>query len=100
MVTTAGKRGYTVEKQDIYGVPPFPTRRASRGDHPHRYNSTRNSYAEPRSGGTVTSQSIPYQLKHIGNGAIGTYDCDHEQHAGATQYSSGSAKKLTSSKKK
>ena len=52
-----------------------------------------NEDSYPRSGGTVTSQFSSYQIKHGGNGAIGTYDCDRERHAGATQDASGGANK-------
>ena len=65
----------------------------SQGDWPHQHNRPRNADAETRAGGTGTSKWSPYQIKHGGNCAIGTYDCDHEHHAGVTQDASGGSKK-------
>ena len=75
-----------------------PSRRASQGDRPNQHNIPRNGDADPIDGGTGTSQCSPYHLKHGGNVAIGTYDCDHERHAGATQDASGGANKSNKAK--
>ena len=45
----------------------------------------RESNTRIRAGRTVTSQWSPCQLKLRGNGTVGTDDCDHERHEGATK---------------
>ena len=69
----------------------YPSRRTPQSDWPHQQNNPRNADAEPRSGGTDTSQCSPYQIEHGSNGKIDTDDCDHELHEGATQDPSGNA---------
>ena len=68
-----------------------PSIRASQDDQAHKHNSPSKSDVEPRAVGTGTSQCSTYELKHGGNGAIGTDEYDHERHIGATQDASGGA---------
>ena len=52
-----------------------------------------NADTETQDGGTDTSQCITYKPENSGDGKIGTDDCDHECHAGATQDASSGANK-------
>ena len=38
-----------------------------------------------QSGRTGTNQFSPYQIELRGNGIVGTYDCGHKRHSGATK---------------
>ena len=51
----------------------------------HTNNSTGNANTRVRAGKNGTIQCSPYQLELRGNGIVGTDDCDHERHAGATK---------------
>ena len=51
----------------------------------HANNCAGNSNKRIRSGRTGTSQFSAYQLDLRGNGTVGTDDCDHDLHAGATK---------------
>ena len=75
-------------------------RRASRCDIKFEYYLPGHADSELVAGRTGTSQFSPYQLKISVHGTIGTYDCDDELHAGATQYFVIGDKKTTNTKRK
>ena len=61
------------------------SRRSPWGDLRHSNNYVWNANTRLRYGRTGTSQCSPYKLELRGNGTVGTYDCDHERHAGSTK---------------
>ena len=75
------------------------SRRAPRGDKRHANNRAGNDNTRLWYGRTGTIQLSPYQLKLRGNGKVGTDECDHEQHAGATENTPLGTKKSEAKKK-
>ena len=63
----------------------FPSRRASWGDIGHLKNCARHANTELSSGRTGTSQWSHYQIEISNIDTVGTDDCDHERHEGATE---------------
>ena len=53
-----------------------------------------------QSGRTGTNQFSPYQIELRGNGIVGTYDCGHKRHSGATKNNCLCTKQPIKTKKK
>ena len=76
------------------------SRRAPWGDWRHTNNHVGNLNTRIRYGRTGTSQFSTYQIKICGNSTVGTDECDHERHAGATKTTRLSTKQPSEAKKK
>ena len=61
------------------------SRRSPWGDQIHTNNRAGNVNTSLWSGRTGTNKCSSYQIEIQGNVTVGTYNCDHERHSGATK---------------
>ena len=64
------------------------------------YNIPGRANTELRTGRNGTIQCSPYHFELSSNGTVGTYDCDHERHAGEIEYTRSYTKKQARPKSK